>query len=206
MIMTFYGHLPRRMYWNGCSNGGRQGLMEAQRYPSDYDGIIAGAPDNQFGHFRISHLRIAQAVHKDGANFIPSNKYPLIHDAVLQACDALDGIKDGLIGDPTRRHFDPKVLECQGTDAASCLTSAQVEAARKIYAGPTNPRTKTEIFPGLEPGSELAWRFLAGPEPSATYTIDYFKYVVFKDLGWDYRKFNSTAMSPLSTRSMMKML
>jgi feruloyl esterase len=124
-----------------------------------------------FGHFRISHLWIAQAVHKDGSSFIPSNKYQLIHDAVLHACDALDGIKDGLIGDPTRCQFDPKVLECQGTDASSCLTSAQVEAARKIYAGPTNPSTKTEIFPGLEPGSELAWRFLAGPEPDAHHRL-----------------------------------
>jgi len=190
IVTTFYGQQPRRMYWNGCSNGGRQGLMEAQRYPSDYDGIIAGAPDNQFSHFRISHLWIAQAVHKDNASFIPPNKYLLIHEAVLQACDALDGIKDGLIGDPTRCHFDPKVLECEGADAPSCLTSAQVEAAWKIYAGPTNLRNKAEIFPGLEPGSELAWRVLAGPEPSATYTIDYFKYLVFKDPSWDYRKFN----------------
>jgi feruloyl esterase len=190
IVTTFYGHRIRRMYWNGCSNGGRQGLMEAQRYPSDYDGSIAGAPDNQFSHFRLSHLWIAQAVHKDNATFIPPNKYPLIHDAVLQVCDALDGIKDGLIGDPTRCHFDPKVLECEGADGPSCLTPSQVEAARKIYAGPTNPRTKAEIFPGLEPGSELAWRFLAGPEPSETYTIDFFKYLVFKNPSWDYQKFN----------------
>ncbi len=177
-------------YWNGCSNGGRQGLMEAQRYPRDYDGIIAGAPDNQFSHFRVSQLWVAQAVHKDKGSFIPPMKYALIHDAVLQACDALDGVKDGLIGDPTRCRFDPKVLECEGTDGPSCLSSAQVEAARKIYAGPTNPRTKAQIFPGLEPGSELGWNFLAGPEPSATFATDYFKYLVFKDPSWDYQKFN----------------
>jgi feruloyl esterase len=192
MLTAYYGYTPRRTYWNGCSTGGRQGLMEAQRYPGDYDGIVAGAPANYWSHLLPSAIWPAQAVHKDEASYIPASKYPLIHDAALAACDALDGVKDGLIGDPARCRFDPKVLECKGADGPSCLSSAQVEAARKIYAGPANPRTKAEIFPGLEPGSELGWGALAGPEPFGI-ALDYFRYVVFKDPSWDYRKLNFDA-------------
>jgi feruloyl esterase len=189
MISSFYGYIPRRAYWNGCSTGGRQGLMEAQRYPEDYDAIIAGAPANYMTHLHLGEVWMAQAVHQDETSYIPPAKYSLIHDAVLQACDALDGVKDGVIEDPTRCHFDPKVLECKGADGPSCLSSAQVEAARKIYAGPSNPRTKAQIFPGLQPGSELGWGEMGGPQPLSI-PIDTFKYVVFKDPGWDYQKLN----------------
>jgi feruloyl esterase len=189
LISAFYGYPARRAYWNGCSTGGKQGLTEAQRYPDDYDGIIAGAPANYMSHLQVSGIWVAQAVHKDEASYIPPAKYSLIHNAVLEACDALDGVKDGVIEDPTRCHFDPKVLECKASDGPSCLSSAQVEAARKIYSGATNPRTKAEIFPGLEAGSELGWSGLGGPEPLAINT-DYFKYVIFKDPNWDYQKLN----------------
>jgi feruloyl esterase len=128
-------------------------------------------------------------VHKDEASYIPVSKYPLIHNAVLEACDAIDGVKDGVIEDPTRCRFDPKVLECKGADGPSCLSSAQAEAARKIYSGPVNPRTKAAIFPGFQPGSELGWGVKAGPQPLSIPT-DYFKYVVFRDPSWDYQKLN----------------
>ena len=189
MISTFYGYIPRRAYWNGCSTGGKQGLTEAQRYPDDYDGIIAGAPANYMTHLQLSGIWVAQAVHKDEASYIPPAKYSLIHNAVLEACDALDGVKDGVIEDPTRCHFDPKTLECKGADGPACLSSAQVEAARKIYSGPTGPHANAAIFPGLEPGSELGWSGLGGPQPLAINT-DYFKYVIFKDPNWDYQKLN----------------
>jgi len=129
---------------------------------------------------------VAQAMHKDEASYIPPEKYPLVHNAVLEACDALDGVKDGLLEDPTRCHFDPKLLECKGADGPSCLTTAQVEGARKIYSGAINPRTKQQIFPGLEPGSEPNWNVLASPRPFAIGN-DFFKYVVFKDPSWDYK-------------------
>ena len=132
---------------------------------------------------------MAQAVHRDEASYIPPAKYQLIHNAVLQACDARDGVKDGLIEDPTRCKFDPQVLECKGTDSSACLTPSQVEATRKIYAPVVNPRTKQEIFPGLEPGSELGWNVMAGPQVFGIGN-DYFKYVVFKNPSWDYRTFN----------------
>ncbi len=189
IVSAYYGNGPKFSYWNGCSSGGKQGLKEAQRFPADFDGIIAGAPANYWTHLVAGSLWIAQAVHKDEASYIPASKYPLIHKAVLEASDAMDGVKDGVIEDPTRCRFDPKVLECKGSDSSMCLTPPQVEAVRKIYGPARNPRTGQEIFPGLEPGSELGWGGLAGPQafPIAS---DHFKYVVFKDPNWDWRTIN----------------
>ncbi|MBZ5608525.1 MAG: tannase/feruloyl esterase family alpha/beta hydrolase [Acidobacteriia bacterium] len=189
IIAAFYGSGPKLSYWNGCSAGGKQALKEAQRFPADFDGIIAGAPGNNWTGRAIESMWIAQAVHKDEAGYIPPEKYPVIHNAVLEACDALDGVKDGLLQDPARCHFDPKVVQCKDADGPNCLTAPQVEAARKIYSGAINPRTRQQIFPGLEPGSELAWNVLAGPRPFGI-GDDHFKYVVFKDPNWDYRTLN----------------
>ncbi|HYL35227.1 MAG TPA: tannase/feruloyl esterase family alpha/beta hydrolase [Bryobacteraceae bacterium] len=189
IIAAFYGNGPKLAYWNGCSAGGKQALKEAQRFPADFDGIIAGAPGNNWTGRATFSMWVAQAVHKDEAAYIPPEKYPLIHNAVVAACDALDGIKDGILEDPTRCRFDPKILECKGADGPACLTVPQVEAARKIYSGAINPRTKRQIFPGLEPGSELAWNVLASPKPFAI-GDDFFKYVVFKDPSWDYTTLN----------------
>jgi feruloyl esterase len=189
IIAAFYGDGPKLSYWNGCSAGGKQALKEAQRYPADFDGIIAGAPGNNWTGRAEEAIWIAQAVHKDPASYIPPEKYRAIHAAVVDACDAVDGLKDGLLDDPTRCHFDPKVLECKGADGAACLTGPQIEAARKIYSGATNPRTKQQIAPGLELGSELGWATTAGPEPFGI-ANEHFKFVVFRDPGWDYRKLN----------------
>lgn len=162
IVQAFYSQGPTTSYWNGCSTGGRQGLAEAQLYPADYNGISAGAPANYMTHLQAWSLWIAQAVHKDEASYIPPEKYPAIHKAVLDACDALDGLKDGLIDDPRLCRFEPKVLTCKGEDTPSCLTDAQVEAARKLYSPLKNPRTGEQIFPGFEPGSELLWGGLRG--------------------------------------------
>jgi feruloyl esterase len=189
IIAAFYPNPARRAYWNGCSTGGRQGLMEAQRYPVDYDGIIAGAPANYMSHLQVWSLWVPKAVHEEEAGYIPPAKYPLIHRAVLDACDVLDGVKDGVLEDPTRCHFDPKVLACRGEDTSACLTAPQVEAARKLYGEAVNPRTGLKIFPGFEPGSELAWAALAGPEPMAI-PVDTFRYVVYENPTWDWRTIN----------------
>jgi feruloyl esterase len=189
IIAAFYGNAPKLSYWNGCSAGGKQALKEAQKFPADFDGIIAGAPGNNWTGRATYSMWVAQAVHKDEAAYIPPEKYPLIHNAVVEKCDALDGVKDGILEDPTRCQFDPKVLECKGADGPACLTAPQVEAARKIYSGAINPRTKQQIFPGLEPGSELDWNVLASPKPFGI-GDDFFKYVVFKDPSWDYKTLN----------------
>jgi feruloyl esterase len=193
VVEAFYGNGPRYSYWNGCSTGGRQGLSEAQRYPDDYDGIIAGASANPRTYLNSWQISIGQAMLKDPASYIPPDKYPLIHKAVLAACDNLDGLTDGLIDDPTRCRFDPGVLACTGeggNDGSRCLTPEQIAAARKVMSPARSARTGREIFPGLEPGSELGWgALLAGPEPVAT-ALDQFKYVVFKDPDWDWRTFD----------------
>jgi feruloyl esterase len=189
IVKAYYGEGPRRSYWNGCSTGGRQGLKEAQRFPEDFDGIVAGAPANYWTHLVTEQIWIAQALHKDDASYIPPSKYALIHNAALAACNGREGVKDDVVNDPTRCKFDPKAMLCKAADGADCLTAPQAEAARKIYAPSTNPRNGQTIFPGLEPGSELGWAAVAGPQPGGI-SLGHWKYVVFKDPAWDYRTLN----------------
>jgi feruloyl esterase len=189
IILAYYGQKPKLSYWDGCSAGGKQGLKEAQRYPDDFDGIIAGAPAIDWTGRATRSVWVAQAVHKDEASYIPPNKYPLIHSAVLSACDALDGVKDGVLEDPRRCQFDPQTLECKDGDSPSCLTTPQVIAARKIYSPVINPRTGQVLVPGHEPGSELGWATMGGTRPFLIGS-DHFKYVVFQDPNWNYKTFN----------------
>jgi feruloyl esterase len=189
IIQAFYGAAPHYSYWNGCSTGGKQGLTEAQRYPNDFNGIIAGGPANYMIHLHAESIAIWQITHRTPEAMIPPSKYPMIHAAVLNECDALDGLKDGLIENPQLCHFDPKVVECKDGDEPSCLTPAQVQTARAIYAPIVNPRTKQVIFPGLEPGSELGWALLAARKVPMIST-DTFEYVIFQDPHWDFHKMN----------------
>jgi feruloyl esterase len=192
IIAAHYGRSATFSHWNGCSTGGRQGLMEAQRFPTDYDGIIAGAPANYMTRLSAQYVWVGQALHKEEGSFIPPAKLPVLHNAVLQACDAQDGVKDGILEDPARCKFDPKVVECKGADGPTCLTPAQVTAARAVYSASTNPRTKEILYPGLAPGGELGWATGVGqvvPEPMALAT-GIFKFLVFKNANWDYRTFN----------------
>jgi feruloyl esterase len=200
IIAAFYGNAPRLSYWNGCSTGGRQALTEAQRFPNDFDGIIAGAPGNYRTHHAFSQLWAAHVTLKDPAGYIPRPKFEVLHKAAVNACDALDGLKDGLLDDPTRCRFDPQALACKEGDGPACLTAPQVEAARKIYAGPKNPRTGQAIFPPLERGSELGWPSVAaGPEPYQV-AVDHFKYVVFQNPNWDWRTLNFDSDVDLSDK------
>ena len=189
IITAFYGQAPKYSYWNGCSAGGKQGLKEAQMYPADFDGIIAGTPVNDWIGRSMGAVWFAQASHETEGSLIPREKFAAIHEAALGACDALDGVKDGIIENPEACKFDPASIQCKGADSNDCLTAAQVATARKIYSGVINPRTKQVIFPGLEPGSELGWGTQAGPNPF-TPGLDEFKYVVFKNPDWDYKTFN----------------
>jgi feruloyl esterase len=190
LIATFYGNGPRLSYWVGCSSGGKQGLKEAQRFPEDYDGIVAGAPANYWTHLVTGSIWVAQATLKDPASFISREKYAVIHDAAIAACDAADSVRDGVIEDPARCRFDPKVLQCTGGDASGCLTAPQVAAARKIYGSAKNPRTGQDIFPGMAIGSENGWAALAGGPNPLSIAADHFKYVVFKDPNWDFKTFD----------------
>jgi feruloyl esterase len=185
-VRALYGAAPRISYFNGCSAGGRQSFMEAQRFPDDFDGIIAGAPGYNRTDAAFQTIQMFQATHKDAASFIPAGKLPAIHQAAINACDTLDGLKDGLIGDPTTCRFDPGVLACQGADGPSCLTPPQVAAARRIYAPVIDPRTNQAVSAGLEPGSELHWDTVAGERPHSMYH-DLLRFVVFRDPNWNYR-------------------
>ena len=190
IVSAFYGSGPTRSYFNGCSTGGRQALVEAQRYPQDFDGIIAGAAANPKSRLDAWRIWLAQAMFKDMDSFIPPSKHPMIHQAVLNACDALDGVRDGLIENPMRCQFNPVTLVCQGSDGSGCLTPAQVEAATVVMSPVKNRTTGELIFPGFEPGTELGWsRMLGGPQAYDT-AVDQFKYIVFNDPKWDWRTFN----------------
>jgi len=190
VISAFYGNVPARSYFNGCSTGGRQALTEAWRYPDDFDGIIAGAAANPKTHLDTWRIWMGLETLKDPATRIPKEKYPAIHQAVLAACDARDGLKDGLISDPPSCHFDPQVLACKEGDEPGCLTPKQVQSVRTILGPAKSPRTGEEIFPGYQPGTELAWGLLiGGPDPYAT-ALDQFRYMVFNDPNWDWRTFD----------------
>jgi feruloyl esterase len=189
LINAYYGNNAKLSYWNGCSAGGRQGLKAAQTYPEDFDGIVAGAPAlNATGRAAFS-VWIAQNQHKEESSYIPQTKYPAIHDAVLQACDALDGVKDRVIENPRQCKFDPKVLQCTAGDAAACLTSAQVLSAQTMYKPLLNSRTSKEVFPGLEYGSEMGWATFGGAQPFGIGTQMY-QFMVFKNPNWDYKTLN----------------
>jgi feruloyl esterase len=164
--------------------------MEAQRFPDDYDGIVAGAATNNWTKMMFGRMWVAQATLSDPANYIPPEKYPMIHKAALAACDAMDGVKDGVLDDPLKCAFDPGVLACKGADGPDCLTKPQVEAASRIYSPATNPRTGEAIFPPMERGSELVWGRLAGGPKPIELADDYFKFVVFEDPQWDFRTLN----------------
>jgi feruloyl esterase len=194
LIAAYYGAGAKLAYFQGCSSGGRQALMEAQRFPADYDGIIAGSATNNWTNMMFGRIWVAQATLSDPASYIPPAKYPMIHQAVLAACDAMDGVKDGVLDQPMKCRFDPAVLACKnGADSEDCLTPPQVAAARKIYTPATNPRTGEIIFPPMERGSELVWGRLAGGPQPIQLADDYFKYVVFEDPKWDFRTLNFDA-------------
>jgi feruloyl esterase len=190
IVNAFYGSTPTRSYFNGCSTGGRQALTEASRFPNDFDGIIAGAAANPKTRLDTWRIWMGLETLKDPETRIPHEKYPAIHQAVLAACDALDGLKDGLISDPTRCHFDPQVLACKEGDGPGCLTPKQVQSVKTVLGPVRSPRTGAEIFPGYQPGTELQWnRLIGGPDPLDT-ALDQFKYMVFNDPQWDWRTFD----------------
>ena len=194
---AYYGSSPKHSYFNGCSTGGRQALTEAERYPNDYDGIIAGDPDVVATRVHEAQLYAGQVAHRDDASYIPPAKYAALHDAALAACDALDGVKDRVIEDPTRCHFDPEVLLCKDADAPTCLTAEQVDTAKKTYAG---TRAGKYALWGLEPGSESGWASLSGPQPLGI-ALETYQYLVYRDPKWDYRTLNPEKDVPAAEKA-----
>ena len=190
LINSFYGRAQQFSIWNGCSQGGRQGITAAVRYPADFDGVIAGAPAVNWMNLHAGRMAANRAANRTEASTIPADSYALVHDAALAACDVNDGVADGLIENPLSCRFDPKVLQCKSSDSRSCLTPAQVESARALYAPVLDPKTGQHVLPGLVPGSERAWAIAAARRPVAT-ALDAFKYIVFEDPNWDPASFNA---------------
>jgi feruloyl esterase len=196
---AFYQSPPNYSYYVGCSKGGQQGLMEAQRYPDDFDGIIAGDPANDWTRFYAgSHLWYSQAMLADGESYLPPAKLPALGTAVNAACDAIDGIEDGILQNPLACNFQPSTLTCPaGTDNNSCLTPGQVTAVEKIWSGVTNSSGDL-IYPGLVPGGEAArgsWStWVTGSEPYESLHWrggeGFFRWFVFDDADWNFRNFD----------------
>src|SRR5580700_2395510 len=198
ILQAFYGTDSVRSYFVGCSDGGREALMEAQRFADDFDGIVAGAPANNWSHLFTGFLWNERALLDDPSGTIPVSKLPTIQKAVLAECDALDGVKDGVIEDPRACHFNPVVLTCKGADADDCLTEPQVVALTKIYSGAKNPRTGAQILPGWSPGVEgepNGWSLWMIPTADRTpaqfsFANTYYGQDVYEDPKWDFRTLN----------------
>jgi feruloyl esterase len=190
IVAAYYGATPRLSLWNGCSAGGRQGITEAWRYPEDFDAIIAGAAGNYQMRMHVARVALNVFAHRSVDSYVPPEKYPAIHHAVVSACDELDGLKDGLIADPPACRFDARVLACSGAETPNCLNGAQVDTVNAMFAPVKHPKTGEPIINALvQPGSELGWAILAGPQP-LNIAQDGLKYIAFNYPAWDWRHFN----------------
>jgi tannase/feruloyl esterase len=188
MINAFYKRSPQLSYYNGCSTGGRQGLMEAQRYPDDFDAMIIGAP--VYNHIRLHASQMAKQTDmlKDVSKILPPEKQKLINSTVVAMCDAKDGVKDGIISDPESCKFDPASLICSESNKESCLTAAQVETAKRAYS-PLKTKKGELVYPGSSPGFETGWRMpQPGGEPPAI-ALDTFR-LAHEDANWNGMNFD----------------
>ena len=187
LVKALYARTSSHSYWQGCSGGGREGLIQAYRYPEEFDGIIAGDPANM--RRNAWALWLAKQAFGDPAAYIPASKYAMLHTAVLAACDANDGLNDGLIEEPESCHVSFASLQCKAGDAPDCLTASQVKTAQIMISPATTPKGQV-LFPRLEPGTELRWgRLAAGPAPVDLF-LDQFRYVVYQNPNWDWRTFD----------------
>lgn len=193
-IAAYYGKPQQHSYFAACSNGGRQALMEAQRYPDDYDGIIAGAPANYWTHLLTNALANAQALTAEDGSYVPPSKLPAIAHAVNAACDAQDGVADGVLNDPRQCHFEPATLQCKGSETSECLTAPQVTTLKKLYAGAHGAHGEL-IFPGYVPGAEdgqgawMPWITGTAPGRSLLFAFGngYFTNMVYEKADWNFK-------------------
>lgn len=202
---AYYGAPADYAYFSGCSTGGYQGLSEAQRYPDDFDGIIAGAPGNNRINLTLAFLWQFKANRRPGDDhtpILPQEKLGMITRAAVKACDGLDGVTDGVINDPGQCGFDVGTLQCRAADGPDCLTAEQVQAVRLMYQGPVDARTGKPLYPGYPVGSEgimakaddkhPGWSaYWANPKkPDEPLRLDFFRYWVFNDPDWNWKAFN----------------
>jgi feruloyl esterase len=211
LIKAFYDQPAALSYYNGCSTGGRQGLMEAQRYPEDFDGIIAGAPANDHLYLHAGDMARMIDIFKDPAGLIPKAKQDLLAKAVMNSCDMLDGVRDNIITDPKMCKFDPAVLQCKSGDGADCLTTKQVATAKRLYADAKNSKGQL-IFPGYAYGGESGYNVMRGvtalgPGPDVEANpvpgdlqLGTYRYLAHQNPKWDWHSFNIDSDPPLAKR------
>ena len=195
------GEPVRRAYFNGCSTGGHQAYAEIQRYPHDFDGVVAGAPGNNRVRLNTGFLWqfLANRRRADSTTIIPATKLAMITKAIVAACDANDGVTDGVVDDPRTCSFDPAALQCKAGDEPGCLTGEQVGALNKMYGGAKNPRTGEQIYPGWPKSSE-ALTVTANGQPQSGWhqywgtaeptRVNFWRHWVFADRGWDWWSFD----------------
>jgi feruloyl esterase len=214
IIAAFTGQRPHRSYFAGCSDGGREALMEAQRFPDDFDGIIVGSPANAWTHLFAGFIWNEQALLDDPASYVPASLLPVVTKAALAKCAGQDGgiASDLFLNDPRDCHFDAASVQCKaGQDPSTCLSAAQVQTVKKIYGGLHDPRTGKLIFPGYEPGTEAnpanwpAWiigasraadlsgNLSAGEALQEFFGNGFFADFVFQNPSFDFRTFNFTS-------------
>lgn len=189
MVEAYYERPPRLSYYQGCSTGGRQGMMQAQRFPADFDAIIVGAPVNNQLALNATQLHRTKELIENRAFALPPDKVQLLHDSVLAACEVNDGVQDGFLDDPLACDFDPGSLQCSGAESEMCLTPEQLSSVEDVYAGVHSGRGEL-LYPGHAKGFELGWRMPEeGAEPRAL-QIDATRYLVYEDPDWDWREFD----------------
>lgn len=200
LLAAYYGQKEKTALWFSCSTGGRQGLMEAYRYPEDYNGISAMAPANPMVGLMIGSLYTGYVAMQDPAHRLSRQNLAAVHKAFIAQCDEKDGLKDGIVANPQGCSFDPSVLQCEGQPNGDCLTATQLTTLHDIYAGPKNPETGAQIFPGFEPGSELQFGMLTmGTQPFPVAT-SYFRDLIFHNPKWDFKSYDYDKDLPLSYR------
>jgi feruloyl esterase len=188
MVTAFYERPQQRAYFAGCSTGGKQALMAAQRYPEDFDGIVAGAAAYNPSHIHGTQVWTGAISNRSDEARLTAEDFSLLNDASLAACDTLDGVADGVIENPLQCDFDPGVLACGAGDSGACLNPAQVETARLIYTGPT-ASDGSPIYAGLTRGSEAGWNVLSAAEPLSIARETY--ELLVHEPGWDWRGFDA---------------
>jgi feruloyl esterase len=187
LTRSYYAAAPTFTLMNECGGGGsRDVLSMVQRFPNDLDAAVAVNFTNYGTRHGVSQMWLYDATHRTPESVLPTSKLPMLHQAVLNACDLNDGVKDNVIENPPACTFDPAVIACKGGDAPNCLTAGQVEAVRRIYQTPRHERTGEPIYGRLEPGSELGWADMVGPEPYR-YAMAYYRNLVFDDPNWTYQ-------------------
>ena len=193
IITALHSKGPKYSYYNGCSTGGRQGLVEAARYPEDFDGIVAGAPANPHLYLHASGIELNMQLRKNPELPLTPGKIATLQKALMQTCDKADGVKDGILNNPEKCAFDPATLLCKEANSDSCLTAAQVDAVKRIFADVKTSKGEI-VWTGFAPGSDLQGTPLgtkidpnASPNP---FLLDSIRILGYQDANWDWRSWN----------------